>query len=94
MEPESAERKKRVRKRRTHQPFKTKRYKFSEDSYLYYWEAIILVSLIILFFIAVILFLNTFLINYKPPAEAKPTPKMLGTLIKSAVAKKCFTVES
>ncbi len=83
MESESSEPKKRVRRRRTNQPFKTKRYKFSEDSYIYYWEAIILASLVVLFFIVIILILGTFLINHKPPVETQPTPELIGTLIKA-----------
>lgn len=52
MESENRKIKKtRVKRRRTKQSFMTKRFKFAEDLYIYYWEAAIVLALILLFFI-------------------------------------------
>lgn len=67
MEPESRKvRKKAVKRRRTKQPFLTKKFKFAEDSHFYYWEAAIVLSLILIFFVIFIGLYVVAWINYVP----------------------------
>jgi len=69
MESESRKvRKKSSKRRRTKQPFMTKKFKFTEDSHFYYWEAAIVLSLILIFFIIFISLYVAAWMNYVHPA--------------------------
>lgn len=67
MESESsAKKKKRIKRRRTNQPFKTKRFKFTEDYYIYYWQVAVAVSVIASFFLVVIFLYIMLWLEYVP----------------------------